>query len=154
MFDIKRRPQGTPAPPAVSAVFSAYVCLTQIGLPVYCRPFVRGIRHSSTTIPRVFPDTWTGALFSILLHTSTIISSTTAPIIPIITPGRNAFHSGINAIHVPSANRIHPMVPKIIVTKLLFFISLFPFLKTVYLLDEKRISPCCFPCVSFLFELY
>lgn len=96
--------------------------------------------------PMVFPDSFTGALFSIFLQMITIISSTMIPIQPITIPGLNAFHSGINAMHMPSANKMPPIVPKIIAINVLFFII--PDLPFFLPLPQRSVPSAYFPLQS------
>lgn len=103
-------------PITIPAIILLHTIVRHMPIPSVSAPII-----PSRTVPIVFPDRWIGFLFSIFLQTSTIIKRITAPITPITTPGWKAFHSGINAMHIPSAKKIPPIVPKIIATKLLFF---------------------------------
>ena len=58
----------------------------------------------------------------IFLRTRTMTSSMTAPAAPTTMPGINAPHSGISAMHMPSAKRMPPTVLSMSVTKSFFCI--------------------------------
>ena len=85
-------------------------------------PRARAPTTPTTAVNTAFPVILIGCLCSIFLHTNTVIRAKTIPTQPTTTPGVKAFHSGSNAMHIPKPKNRQLIIPKIIATKLLFFI--------------------------------
>src|SRR5699024_7193654 len=78
---------------------------------------------ASSTVPTALPVMRIAGLPCIRRRTISMTSSTARPAAPSTTPGRAAFHSATRHMHMPSANRMPPTVPKIRDTKFSFFMG-------------------------------
>ena len=76
-----------------------------------------------TIVPTVLPFTLIAGLPSILRLTISSTASTTIPAAAMTTQGVKAFHSGKRHIHMPTANKIPPIVPRIKLIKFFFVIT-------------------------------
>ena len=118
MKDIKQSSAAIPTIPiAIPNIRLLHTITRHIPIPNNNAPII-----PISSPPIIFPDSLIGSLFSIRLHINIVINSTMTPIIPTISPCLKAFHSNIRHMHIPSANKTPPIVPKIIAAKLLFFI--------------------------------